>query len=64
VGTKRTKHAGGRPKKPGPRIKMLIVLPRATRERLEAQAAHEGRPMSDIVATAIDRYARRKAGKR
>jgi predicted DNA-binding protein len=45
-------------------MKMLIVLPRATRERLEAQAAREGRPMSDVIATAIDRYARRKAGKR
>lgn len=64
MGTKRTKHAGGRPKKPGQRMKMLIVLPRATRERLEAQAAREGRPMSDVIATAIDRYARRKAGKR
>ena len=63
MAAKPKKHVGGRPRKPGQRMKMLIVLPRETRERLEAQAALEGRPMSDVVAAAIDHYARRKARK-
>ena len=64
MAAKPKKHAGGRPRKPGQRMKMLIVLPRETRERLEALAAREGRPMSAVVTTAIDDYTRRKAGKR
>jgi predicted DNA-binding protein len=45
-------------------MKMLVVLPLETRKRLEAQASREGRSMSDVIASAIDFYARERRAKR
>ena len=64
MGTRRTKHPGGRPARTDRPMKMLVVLPLTTRKRLEAQAEREGRPMSDVVADAIDLYARERKGPR
>jgi hypothetical protein len=49
----------GRPPRRDSPQRMTIVLPGALRDWLHARSAREGRPQSDVLASALEEYRRR-----
>jgi hypothetical protein len=56
----------GRPPRQDRPQRMTVVLPGELRDWLQARAGREGRPQSDVLASALEEYRRRaerKGGK-